>query len=217
MYAHTRGDIDMQIVELLLSKAQTLKVGEVSLIDGKKSMCINVDGYFGGGQGPVWATEGTKIVFTTRNHCSLMEGICTTVYPDCLNVTIELTKANTWGKFLTGTRIRLHSSSIHRYHLATSDTEILLESSRRHAAEIFNKKAFQNISLKEIHEAIESEHHLKVKDRIGKVNYQYLQDVIGLYLRISKKIGAKDVGGNRSQIDQLINRLHDRINEFKAD
>ena len=207
----------MQIVELLLSKAQTLKVGEVSLIDGKKSMCINVDGYFGGGQGPVWATEGTKIVFTTRNHCSLMEGICTTVYPDCLNVTIELTKANTWGKFLTGTRVRLHSSSIHRYHLATSDTEILMESSRRHAAEVFNKKAFQNISLKEIHEAIESEHHLKVKDRIGKVNYQYLQDVIGLYLRISKKVVAKDVGGNRSQIDQLINRLHDRINEFKAD
>ena len=217
MYAHTRGDIDMQIVELLLSKAQTLKVGEVSLIDGKKSMCINVDGYFGGGQGPVWATEGTKIVFTTRNHCSLMQGICTTVYPDCLNVTIELTKANTWGKFLTGTRVRLHTSSIHRYHLATSDTEILMESSRRHAAEVFNKKAFQNISLKEIHEAIESEHHLKVKDRIGKVNYQYLQDVIGLYLRISKKVGAKDVGGNRSQIDQLINRLHDRINEFKAD
>ena len=217
MYAHTRGDIDMQIVELLLSKAQTLKVGEVSLINGKKSMCINVDGYFGGGQGPVWATEGTKIVFTTRNHCSLMEGICTTVYPDCLNVTIELTKANTWGKFLTGTSVRLHSSSIHRYHLATSDTEILMESSRRHAAEVFNKKAFQNISLKEIHEAIESEHHLKVKDRIGKVNYQYLQDVIGLYLRISKKVGAKDVGGNRSQIDQLINRLHERINEFKAD
>lgn len=217
MYAHTRGDIDMQIVELLLLKAQTLKVGEVSLIDGKKSMCINVDGYFGGGQGPVWATEGTKIVFTTRNHCSLMEGICTKVYPDCLNVTIELTKANTWGKFLTGTRVRLHTSSIHRYHLATSDTEILMESSRRHAAEVFNKKAFHNISLKEIHEAIESEHHLKVKDRIGKVNYQYLQDVIGLYLRISKKVGAKDVGGNRSQIDQLINRLHDRINEFKAD
>ena len=217
MYAHTRGDIDMQIVELLLLKAQTLKVGEVSLIDGKKSMCINVDGYFGGGQGPVWATEGTKIVFTTRNHCSLMQGICTTVYPDCLNVTIELTKANTWGKFLTGTRVRLHTSSIHRYHLATSDTEILMESSRRHAAEVFNKKAFQNISLKEIHEAIESEHHLKVKDRIGKVNYQYLQDVIGLYLRISKKVGAKDVSGNRSQIDQLINRLHDRINEFKAD
>lgn len=207
----------MQIVELLLSKAQTLKVGEVSLIDGKKSMCINVDGYFGGGQGSVWATEGTKIVFTTRNHCSLMQGICTTVYPDCLNVTIELTKANTWGKFLTGTRVRLHTSFIHRYHLATSDTEILMESSRRHAAEVFNKKAFQNISLKEIHEAIESEHHLKVKDRIGKVNYQYLQDVIGLYLRISKKVGAKDVGGNRSQIDQLINRLHDRINEFKAD
>ena len=207
----------MQIVELLLSKAQTLKVGEVSLIDGKKSMCINVDGYFGGGQGPVWATEGTKIVFTTRNHCSLMQGICTTVYPDCLNVTIELTKANTWGKFLTGTRVRLHTSSIHRYHLATSETEILMESSRRHAAEVFNKKAFQNISLKEIHEAIESEHHLKVKDRIGKAHYQYIHDVIGLYLRISKKVGAKDVGGNRSQIDQLINRLHDRINEFKAD
>ena len=118
----------MQIVELLLSKAQPLKVGEVSLIDGKKSMCINVDGYFGGGQGPVWATEGTKIVFTTLNNCSLMEGICTKVYPDCLNVTIELTKANTWGKYVTGTKVRLHTSSIHRYHLATSDTEILLES-----------------------------------------------------------------------------------------
>jgi hypothetical protein len=178
----------MQIVELLLSKTQPLKVGEVSLIDGKKSMCINVDGYFGGGQGPVWATEGTKIVFTTLNHCSLVEGICTKVYPDCLNVTIELTKANTWGKYVTGTKVRLHISSIHRYHLATSDTELLLESSRKHAAEVFNKKAFQNISLKEIHEAIESEHHLKVKDRIGKVNYQYLQDVIGLYLRISKKV-----------------------------
>lgn len=207
----------MQIVELLLSKVQPLKVGEVTLTDGKKSMCINVDGYFGGGQGPVWATEGTKVVFTTRNNCSLMEGICTKVYPDCLNVTIELTKANTWGKYVTGTKVRLHISSIHRYHLATSDTEILLESSRRLAAEIFNKKAFHNISLKEIHEAIESEHHQKVRDRIGKAHYQYIQDVVGLYLRISKKVGAKDVGGNRSLIDQLIRRLHDRVNEFKAD
>ena len=207
----------MKIIELLLSKAQPLKVGEVSLIDGKKSMCINVDGYFGGGQGPVWATEGTKIHFTTHNHCELMEGICTKVYPDCLNVTIELTKANTWGKYVTGTKVRLHTSSIHRYHIATSNTEILLESSRRLAAEIFNKKAFQNISLKEIHEAIESEHHQKVRDRIGKAHYQYLQDVIALYLRISKKVGAKDVGGNRSQVSQLISRLHDRVNEFKAD
>ena len=66
MYAHTRGDIDMQIVELLLSKGQTLKVGEVSLMDGKKSMCINVDGYFGGGQGPVWATDGTVIQGLTQ-------------------------------------------------------------------------------------------------------------------------------------------------------
>ena len=207
----------MQIVDLLLSKTQPLKVGEVLLIDGKKSMCINVDGYFGGGQGPVWATEGTKILFTTHNHCSLMEGICTKVYPDCLNVTIELTKAHSWGKYSTGTKVGLHTSSFHRYHLATSDTEILLESSRRHAAEIFNKKAFKNISLKEIHEAIESEHHQKVRDRIGKAHYQYLQDVIALYLRISKKVGANDVGGNRSQVSQLISRLHDRLNEFKAD
>jgi hypothetical protein len=146
-----------------------------------------------------------------------MEGICTKVYPDCLNVTIELTKAHSWGKYSTGTKVRLHTSSFHRYHLATSDTEILLESSRRHAAEIFNKKAFQNISLKEIHEAIESEHHQKVRDRIGKAHYQYLQDVIALYLRISKKVGANDVGGNRSQVSQLISRLHDRVNEFKAD
>jgi hypothetical protein len=207
----------MKIIELLLSKAQPLKVGEVSLIDGKKSMCINVDGYFGGGQGPVWATEGTKILFTTHNHFSLMEGICAKVYPDCLNVTIELTKANTWGKYVTGTKVRLHTSSIHRYHIATSNTEILLESSRRLAAEIFNKKAFQNISLKEIHEAIESEHHQKVRERIGKAHYQYIHDVIGLYLRISKKVGAKDVGGNPSLVDQLISRLHDRLNEFKAD
>ena len=180
-------------------------------------MCINVDGYFGGGQGPVWATEGTKIHFTTHNHCALMEGICTKVYPDCLNVTIELTKANTWGKYVTGTKVRLHTSSIHRYHLATSDTEILLESSRRYAAEVFNKKAFQNISLKEIHQAIESEHHHTVRDRIGKAHYQYLQDVIGMYLRISKKVGANDVGGNRSNIDELISRLHDRVNRFKAE
>jgi hypothetical protein len=207
----------MQIVELLLSKTQPLKVGEVLLINGRKAMCINVDGYFGGGQGPVWATEGTKIVFTTLNHCSLVEGICTKVYPDSLNLTIELTKANTWGRYVTGTKVRLHISSIYRYHLATSDTEILLESSRRHAAEVFNKKAFQNISLKEIHEAIESEHHRKVRNRIGKAHYQYIHDVIGLYLRISKKLGANDAGGNRSQIDQLINRLHDRVNEFKAD
>ena len=146
-----------------------------------------------------------------------MEGICTKVYPDCLNVTIELTKAHSWGKYSTGTKVRLHTSSFHRYHLATNDTEILLESSRRHAAAVFNKKAFQNISLKEIHQAIESEHHQKVRDRIGKAHYQYLQDVIGLYLRISKKVGANDVGGNRSHIEQLISRLYDRVNRFKAE
>lgn len=74
----------MQIVELLLSKAQPLKVGEVLLLDGKKSMCINVDGFFGGGQGSVWATEGTKIVFTTHiNSLPILPNILAIECSDC--------------------------------------------------------------------------------------------------------------------------------------
>ncbi len=202
----------MQIVDKVLTKSQPLKAGEVKLIDGKKAMCITPKAAYGGGFGPLWAIEDMACQFTTASHYGYLEGTCRQVLPIERCIVIEITKGSTWGHYSTGTWMKFHAANIHRYHAPSEEGDLLLKRSQRYQCSLVSKKAFIDISTKELLAAIESGHHDGVKDKLGNDCYQYVHKVVWLYLQISKKLGGNNTGGKRMKIEKLISSLHQLTN-----
>jgi hypothetical protein len=202
----------MQMVAHILLKQQPLKAGEVKFIDGKKAMCISPKASYGGGFGPLWAIEDMACQFTTASHYGYLEGICRQVLPIDRCIVIEITKGSTWGHYSTGTWMKFHAANIHRYHAPSEEGDLLLKRSQRYQSSLVSKKAFIDISTKELLAAIESGHHDGVKDKLGNDCYQYVHKVVWLYLQISKKLGGKNTGGKRMKIQKLISSLHQLTN-----
>ena len=207
----------MQIVDQILLKPQTLKAGEVKFIDGKRAMCITPKATYGGGFGPLWAIEGMPCQFTTASHYGYLEGVCTKVLPDERCLVIEITKGDTWGHYATGTLMKFHAANIHRYHSPSEEGDVLLDRSQRFQSSIASKKAFIDISTKELLAAIEKSHHDGVKNRLGKDCYQYVRKVVWLYMQISKKNTGNNTGGKRMKVQQLISSLHQLTHKGWAD
>ena len=207
----------MQIVDQILLKPQPLKAGEVKFIDGKKAMCITPKATYGGGFGPLWAIEGMPCQFTTASHYGYLEGVCTKVLPDERCLVIEITKGDTWGHYATGTLMKFHAANIHRYHSPTEEGDVLLDRSQRFQSSIASKKAFIDISTKELLAAIEKSHHDGVKNRLGNDCYQYVRKVVWLYMQISKKNTGNNTGGKRMKVHQLISSLHQLTHKGWAD
>lgn len=207
----------MQIVDQILLKPQPLKAGEVKFIDGKKAMCITPKATYGGGFGPLWAIEGMPCQFTTASHYGYLQGVCTKVLPDERCLVIEITKGDTWGHYATGTLMKFHAANIHRYHSPTEEGDVLLDRSQRFQSSIASKKAFIDISTKELLAAIEKSHHDGVKNRLGNDCYQYVRKVVWLYMQISKKNTGNNTGGKRMKVQQLISSLHQLTHKGWAD
>ena len=207
----------MQIVDQILLKPQPLKAGEVKFIDGKKAMCITPKATYGGGFGPLWAIEGMPCQFTTASHYGYLQGVCTKVLPDERCLVIEITKGDTWGHYATGTLMKFHAANIHRYHSPSEEGDVLLERSQRFQSSIANKKAFTDISTKELMAAIEKSHHDGVKSSLGNDCYQYVRKVVWLYMQISKKHTGNNTGGKRMKVQQLISSLHQLTHKGWAD
>lgn len=207
----------MQIVDQILLKPQPLKAGEVKFIDGKKAMCITPKATYGGGFGPLWAIEGKPCQFTTASHYGYLQGVCTKVLPDERCLVIEITKGDTWGHYATGTPMKFHAANIHRYHSPTEEGDVLLDRSQRFQSSIASKKAFIDISTKELLAAIEKSHHDGVKNRLGNDCYQYVRKVVWLYMQISKKNTGNNTGGKRMKVERLISSLHQLTHKGWAD
>lgn len=207
----------MQIVDQILLKPQPLKAGEVKFIDGKKAMCITPKATYGGGFGPLWAIEGMPCQFTTASHYGYLQGVCTKVLPDERCLVIEITKGDTWGHYATGTLMKFHAANIHRYHSPSEEGDMLLDRSQRFQSSIASKKAFIDISTKELLAAIEKGHHDGVKNRLGNDCYQYVRKVVWLYMQISKKHTGNNTGGKRMQVERLISSLHQLTHKGWAD
>lgn len=202
----------MQMVDHILLKQQPLKAGEVKFIDGKKAMCISPKASYGGGFGPLWAIEDIACQFTTASHYGYLEGVCRQVLPIERCIVIEITKGSTWGHYSTGTWMKFHAANIHRFHAPSEEGDLLLKRSQRYQSSIVSKKAFIDISTKELLAAIESGHHDGVKDKLGNDCYQYVHKVVWLYLQISKKHAGNNTGGKRMKIEKLISSLHQLTN-----
>ncbi len=207
----------MQIVDQILLKPQPLKAGEVKFIDGKKAMCITPKATYGGGFGPLWAIEGMPCQFTTASHYGYLQGVCTKVLPDELCLVIEITKGDTWGHYATGTLMKFHAANIHRYHSPSEEGDVLLDRSQRFQSSIASKKAFIDISTKELLAAIEKGHHDGVKNRLGNDCYQYVRKMVWLYMQISKKHTGNNTGGKLMKVQQLISSLHQLTHKGWAD
>lgn len=205
---HTRGDAQMQFVNQVLSKTQPLRTGEIKLIDDKRAMCITPKASYGGGSGPLWAIEDMPYQFTTARHYGYLEGVCRQVLPSERCVVIEITKGDTWGHYKTGTWMKFHVANIHRFHSPSVEGDLLLQRCKRYQSSIASKKAFIDISTKELLAAIENGHHDGVKDKIGNDCYQYVRKVAWLYLQISKKHTGNNAGGKRMTVEKLISSLH---------
>ena len=202
----------MQIVDQVLSKTQPLRAGEIKLIDGKKAMCIAPKAAYGGGFGPLWAIEDIACQFTTARHYGYLEGICKQVLPNERCIVIEITKGDTWGKYSTGTLMKFHTANIHRYHIPSEEGDLLLQRTQRFQCSIASKKAFVDISTKELLASIENGHHDGIKDKLGNDCYQYVHKVVWLYMQISKKLGGNNAGGKRMKTEKLISSLHQLTN-----
>ena len=208
IYARTRGDADLELIDQILLKLQPLKVGEVKFIDGKKAMCISPKASYGDGFNPLWAIESMPCQFTTASHYGYLEGVCKKVLPVERCLVIEITKGDTWGHYARGTLMKFYAANIHRYHKPSEDGDVLLERSQRFQSTIASKKAFLDISTKELLAAIEKGHHDGVKKSLGNDCYQYVQKVVWLYLQISKKHAGNNSSCKRMKIIQLISSLH---------
>ena len=207
----------MQLVDQILLKPQPLKAGEVKFIYGKKAMCITPKATYGGGCGPLWAIEGMPCQFTTASHYGYFEGVCTKVLPDERCLVIEITKGDTWGHYATGTLMKFHAANIHRYHSPSEEGDLLLDRSQRFQSSIASKKAFVDISTKELLAAIEKGHHDGVKNSLGNDCYQYVRKVVWLYMQISKKHTGNNTGGKRMKVERLISSLHQLTHKGWAD
>ena len=180
-------------------------------------MCITPKATYGGGCGPLWAIEGMPCQFTTASHYGYLQGVCTKVLPDERCLVIEITKGDTWGHYATGTLMKFHAANIHRYHSPSDEGDVLLDRSQRFQSSIASKKAFIDISTKELLAAIEKSHHDGVKNRLGNDCYQYVRKVVWLYMQISKKNTGNNTGGKRMKVQQLISSLHQVTHKGWAD
>ena len=108
--------------------------------------------------------------------------------------------------------MKFHAANIHRYHSQSEEGDVFLDRSQRYQSSIASKKAFVDISTKELLADIENGHHDGVKNRLGNDCYQYVRKVAWLYLQISKKHTGDNTGGKRMRIQQLISSLHQLTN-----
>jgi hypothetical protein len=92
-------------------------VGETRLHNGQKSMCIEPEANYGGGSGPLWATENHIAQFAVRDFWwrGYMRGHCQRVDPVRKSVHLQVITGPSWGWLAQGSVVELPASRIKRY------------------------------------------------------------------------------------------------------
>jgi hypothetical protein len=164
------------------------QVGETRIEDGQKSMCINSYINYGGGSGPLWATENHIAQFTVVEHRGYLEGICRKVEPKAKMVTIELTKGSTWGKLVSGSIVKFSVKDIIRYHGAGDAGEQLIFQSQQLKSEIWAKEVFLDRSVTELKRALSNEYQNQLAVFLGESEHETARELITAYLTASEEV-----------------------------
>jgi hypothetical protein len=163
----------MQVNQVLESK-QMLKVGEMRLWRGGRSMCVNSRAHYAGGIGPLWANEGVELEFSLFGSNRYYRGFCREVDPKTKTVVMTITQGNTWGSLSQGTSVCISADRFSRCHLPDVDFPSLVDAAQIKEAEIKAKHAFIDLSLEELELGFKNEQAENMKKLIGPENYQRL-------------------------------------------
>jgi hypothetical protein len=168
------------------------KVGETHLVDGQLSMCIASFVSYGGGSGPLWATENQSCQFTTVKGGGYLEAICKKVSPKKLTITLHIIKGSTWGILVEGTDAELHVSQIARYDSIQNNKKELLEESDRALKKIALEKRFLEISIQELRRDIPAAYVNGFNKLIGVQSYKIFEELIHSYEKVTKEVGKSE-------------------------
>lgn len=207
----------MQVNQVLESK-QMLKVGEMRLWRGGRSMCVNSRAHYAGGIGPLWANEGVELEFSLFGSNRYYRGFCREVDPKTKTVVMTITQGNTWGSLSQGTSVCISADRFSRCHLPDVDFPSLVDAAQIKEAEIKAKHAFIDLSLEELEFGFKNEQAENMKKLIGPENYQWLHLVFVEYnkLRImAVEAGAWYIDHPSKAINKQRNKLTKLIETAK--
>lgn len=167
-------------------------VGETHLVDGQLSMCIASFVSYGGGSGPLWATENQSCQFTTVKGGGYLEAICKKVSPKKLTITLHIIKGSTWGILAEGTDVELHVSQIGRYDSIKNCGKELLDESDRVLKKIELEKRFVQISIQELRRDIPAAYVKGFNKLVGVQSYKIFEELIHSYEKVTKEVSKSE-------------------------
>ena len=177
----------MQISQLVRAKSEPL-VGEMRLLDGHRSMCINPRVHYAGGIGPLWATEGALMEFRLEGSHRYYRGICTHVSPKTKTVTFAITEGNTWGKLVQGSTVGILANRFTRCHVVESAAVNLVREVALKEAKFLAKSLFAELSSSEVETDATQSLANWTTELLGEDNYQKLTLIINEYIDFQKEL-----------------------------
>jgi len=92
------------------------RTGSTRVRNRQLQILVNEDANYGGGSGPIWATEGAYARLTLRSGGPYIKGVCTKVYASSLSIEFAIHDSPfTWGKCVIGQAVVLSIFDISRY------------------------------------------------------------------------------------------------------
>ncbi len=129
-------------------------VGETCLHNGQKSMCIESEANYGGGSGPLWATENHIAQFALRDFWwrGYMRGYCQRVDPVRKSVQLQVLTGPSWGWLAQGCVVELPASRIKRYDSLEFAPTDLCSLSIEAEATAQAKSVFEHVTREELNQ-----------------------------------------------------------------
>ena len=92
------------------------RTGSTRVRNRQFQILVNEDANYGGGSGPIWATEGAYARLTLRSGGPYISGVCTKVHGSSLAIEFAIHDSPyTWGKYVIGQVVVLSIFDISRY------------------------------------------------------------------------------------------------------
>lgn len=166
------------------------KVGEVQMVDGKRSMCVCSCASYGGGSGPLWATEQEIALITVVGfrYPGYIEVWCDSVDPIKKTIDIRVTKGPTWGPLRQGARVRIGADQIGRYENRPGSRPDFVEECRDLELVIQARQAFVDITRVELEREFVRAQSVELGKLIGEPEAQRCHQLIKDYLALLRLV-----------------------------
>ena len=167
------------------------QVGELRLLEGKKSMCVCREAHYGGGSGPLWATEGVEAYATFRDYKypGYLKVVCEKVYPLDHAVLLRVLDGPTWGTISIGRAVRIHASKIGRYNERQASDRDWAQETAQQDLRLQSQNAFANATKAELKTALEHAYANALGDLIGHEQARRCQEIFRQYDDLLEVVG----------------------------